>query len=135
MGPTNVLLGSAIAEPSLWSLAYDRLRQDNLILIRDFNECLGINNTNNEAGSLVAADIDGVTQKALGEIRKAMDPKDKRSGVTLAIHEYSKKAIKIIDASKSLIASAASAEPHAALAWSGVSLLLPVSSSIESPLI
>lgn len=75
-----------------------------------------MNNTDNEAGSLISTDVDGVTQKALEEIRKVIDSKDKRSGVTLAIHEYSKKAIKIIIASKSLIASAASAEPHAALA-------------------
>jgi len=132
---TSVLSGSATAEPSLWALAYDYSRKDNPNLIWDFNECLGISNTDNEAGNLVSADVDGVTQKALEEIRKAIDSKDKRSGVTLAFHQYSKKAIEIIIASKSFIASAASVEPHAALAWSGVSLLLPVSSSIEALLV
>lgn len=100
MKPTSVLSGSGIAAPSLWSLAYDCLRKDQFVLIRDFNECLGISNTDNEAGNLVSADVDGVTQKALEEIRKAIDSKDKRSGVTLAIHTYSKKAIEIIIASK-----------------------------------
>lgn len=127
MKATSVTSGSAIAEPSLWALAYSCLRKENPNLIRNFDECLGIGHTDTQAGNLVFAEVEGVTQKALEEIEKAIDSKDKRSGVKLAIQDYSKKAIKIIIASKSFITSAASAEPHAALAWAGVSLLLPVS--------
>lgn len=41
--------------------------------------------------------------------------------------DYFYKGIKIIVAVKDFVASVASQEPHAALAWAGVTLLLPVS--------
>jgi len=42
------------------------------------------------------------------------------------LHEQGEKIVEFIMWSKDLIGAAASLEPHAAIAWAGVSLLLPV---------
>lgn len=42
---------------------------------------------------------------------------------------YTEKFVKIVLAGKDFVASAARSKPHAALAWAGVSILLPVSLS------
>ena len=47
-------------------------------------------------------------------------------GKSIKIREYGEKLVKFVVWSKDFISSAISAEPHAALAWAGVTLLLPV---------
>ena len=79
----------------------------------------------------INAGLDQVIQKALVKISEAQDAKDSLYKTPLG--RYLKKAVEIIIASKDFIGSAVSAEPHAALAWCGVSLLLPVSPLDCSP--
>ena len=105
-------------ERSLWASAYACLQIENPRLVRKLEHCLGISATDNDA------EIDGLAQKALEKIGEAQDSGEKHKS---SLQKYTKKAIELIIASKDFISSAASMEPHAALAWSGVSLLLPVS--------
>ena len=106
-------------ESSLWALAYECFQRQDSDLAQRFSKCLGIDTKGIEAG------FDRVLLKALEEIRKAQEQKD--SLYTTPLGTYLKKAVEIIIASKAFIGSAVAAEPHAALAWCGVSLLLPVS--------
>ena len=73
------------------------------------------------------------SQKQIQDAVKAsLDNREARQIiVTLArkpikIREYGEKLVKFTMWSKDLISSAVNAEPHAALAWAGISLLLPV---------
>lgn len=117
---------SGAAKDSLWTLAYHDLRQDNPKLAQQLCDCLGIRNTHDGAGDLVCSDINRVVQGALEEITKSADSEE-HSGTALAIRQFPRKAVTIVLASKDFIAAAASANPYTALAWSGVSLHLPVS--------
>lgn len=109
-----------VSKPSLWALAYERLRQENPDLIERLNYLeIGIT----DAGY---ACIGRTAQKAIEEINQAED-QNKPSKIGRTVQKYSQNTIKIIIASRGFIASAASMNPYAALAWSGVSLLLPVS--------
>ena len=104
---------------SLWALAYECFQRDDPKLARGFGDCLGIDPLDITAG------LDQVTHKALETIREAQDAKDSLHKTPLG--RYLIKSVEVIIASKDFIGAAVSAEPHAALAWCGVSLLLPVS--------
>ena len=106
-------------ESSLWALAYECFQKEDPKLAQKFGDCLGIDPVDLNAG------LDQVIQKALEKIKETQDSKDILYKTPLG--RYLKKAVEIIIASKDFIGSAVSAEPHAALACCGVSLLLPVS--------
>ena len=120
---------SVVAEHSLWALAYDGLQQKNPELIKKFNYCLGISIADTNDGNLIYPKIEGVAQKALKEIEQANKSKEKLNKTSAAIQTCFEQAVKVIIASKDFISSAVSANPYAVLAWTGVSLLLPVSQS------
>ena len=49
----------------------------------------------------------------------------------IKIREHGEKALRFIAWSNDLVKAAVASEPHAALAWSGVALILPVSSMVS----
>ncbi|KAL8724506.1 MAG: hypothetical protein Q9181_006794 [Wetmoreana brouardii] len=110
-------------EKSLWALAYENLRQENPELTQKFTDCLEI--STDDPSNVVGPRIDQMAHRALEEIQNIEDSK-KHTRTAMAVRKYSKKAVEIVIASKSFIASAVSANPYAAMAWSGVSLLLPL---------
>lgn len=68
--------------------------------------------------------------------RKLQDMQDSRLKITMGgkevvVKELVGKIVRVIISAKSLIGSAVSAEPHAALAWAGVLAVLPVSIYID----
>ena len=107
------------AQSSLWALAFERFEREDPKLAKSFSKCLGTDARDINPG------FDQVVKKALEKINEAQDCKDSLYKTSLG--RYLKKAVEIIIASKAFIGSAVAAEPHAALAWCGVSLLLPVS--------
>ena len=106
-------------EDSLWALAYKDAQQANPDLIKEFNYLLGID----ELGA--AASADGLAQKALDLIDKADE--EKLHGTSAKMRKSYDQVVKIIIASRDFIGPIASTNPYAALAWTGVSFLLPVS--------
>lgn len=114
------------ADNSLWALAYKNLAQKDLKLIQNLHNCLKIELTYDVNGDPVCSNVTQIVNDATEEIDKAEKGKD-HGKVANAARKSSKRAVHIIIASKDLISSVASANPYAALAWSGVSLLLPVS--------
>ena len=110
--------------PSLWALAYDRLRQENPVLVEDFDNNLGVDDTGRNHGHCPG--IEKAAEKAVLEIQ-AVEMQRVQSKTTQRVDRFSQRAIKIIVASKDLIGLAASSNLYSALAWSAVSLLLPVS--------
>jgi hypothetical protein len=58
--------------------------------------------------------------------------KIKVKGKEIVVAEQIRKTILVVLSAKDFIGSAVSAEPHAALAWAGVCLILPVSTKASS---
>ena len=125
--PQSTTPKPVVAERSLWALAYDDLQKSNPELIKKFNFCLGIKTPDTDDGNFVHSRIDKIVQKALEELRKVDSSKEKLNGTSAAIRKCFERAVKFIIASNDFVSSAVSANPYAALAWTGVSLLLPVS--------
>lgn len=65
--------------------------------------------------------------KALDALTQVDISKEKLNETSATIGKYFDQAVRIIIASKDFIASAVSAKPYAAVAWTGISFLLPVS--------
>lgn len=118
---------SAVVEPSLWALAYSNLKKDNPALIKRFNYCLGISTTDTDDEDLDSSKIEEVVQNALKDLIQVKNSKERLNSSSAVIRRYFEKAVKAVIASKDYISLAVSANPYAALAYTGVSLLLPVS--------
>ncbi|MCJ1315728.1 hypothetical protein MMC15_001048 [Xylographa vitiligo] len=115
-----------VVEPSLWVLAYDALQKSNPELAKKFNYCLGLTTTDTDHKIPVLPSIDGVVEKAFKELNETGGSNEKLNKTSTTIRKYFEQTIKIVIASKDYISSAVSANPYAALAWAGVSLLLPL---------
>ena len=109
----------------LWRNAYAALKREELSLVKDFEDALGFNATSTNS------------TKKLGDIlRQRILAQDAKQlvitvmGRPVKVREIGEKIIAFIEYTKDLITFAASNEPHAALAWGTVSLILPVSFSI-----
>ena len=117
---------SAADEHSLWALAYKGLRKAKPELVQKFDFCLGISTGVTNGQDFVSPSINEVAQEALKALKEADDSREKLSRLSAKIRKHFEQAVKIIIASKDFISSAVSTNPYAALAWTGVSLLLPV---------
>ena len=95
-------------------------------MIKAFRDCLGIsaNGTDNEG--FVHSDIKNIASKASEAIKQASDSRESLEGKSATVRKYFESAAKVVIASNDYITSAVSANPYAALAWTGISLLLPV---------
>ncbi|KAG7009653.1 hypothetical protein G7Y79_00002g007680 [Physcia stellaris] len=110
---------------SLWTLAYTKLKGQDPELIREFRRCLGLTATDD--GHINDTELDDITKRALRELGKSEEVRgDKLSRTKASIRKYFEQTVKVVSASNGLISAAISSNPYAALAWTGVSLLLPL---------
>ena len=116
----------------LWTSAYGRLKDQDPELIREFRRCLGLTATDD--GDINDAELDDITKRALRELEKPEEVKgDKLSGTKASIRKYFQRTVEVVAAGDAFISAALSSNPYAAVAWTGVSLLLPVSRLNISP--
>ena len=106
---------------SLWALAYEDLQQANPDLVKEFENCLGAKTSRQDL------DADSLAQRALQEIDKVELSKTRLHATSAMIRKYFEQALKIVVTSKDFITAIASTNPYAALAWTGISFVLPVS--------
>ena len=110
----------------LWTSAYSRLKDQDPELIQEFRRCLGLTATDDRAITVI--ELDEVTKRALEELENPEEVKgDKLSRTKASIRKCFEQTVKVVAASNAFISAAISSNPYAALAWTGVSLLLPVS--------
>ena len=84
-------------------------------------------------GGLQLSQIQELAKKRLEELPEA-HLSFSIGGKNIVVQSVVRKAIKVITMFKSAVNNAVSTEPHAALAWAGVMMILPVSvSSFISP--
>jgi len=125
--PSSGLATSVTPKHSLWALAFGCLQRDKPELAKQFLLDLGIRATGGEGSNDLSPGLDNISHKAFQELRKISESQDELSRTNAAIRKTFEQTVKIISASKDAISLAVSANPYAALAWTGVSLLLPVS--------
>jgi len=115
--------------PDVWELAYERFREQEPELAGDYNKQLPGN----------ATAISGISDRqcietALEKLLKDRENKQWKisfpGGHKLKIRKQVESLTKFLQWSDPLVKTALSTQPYAALAWSGVSLLLPVSSEM-----
>jgi hypothetical protein len=150
--PPSVTVDSAMAVPisELWNEAWDDLKTKNAALVKEYEEHIE-KATSRYAQSHVTMSVMRTTNQSvvafsgLGKLQRAQEMrgllenriKELEQGQwkvgfgenQFTVKEFIKPVVGFIDQSKDYIATAAEASPYASLAWAGVSLLLPVSSS------
>ena len=106
----------------LWRNAYAALKREEPDLVQGFEDALGFDTINTRStkrlGDILRQKI--LTQDAKQLVITIM-------GKSVKVREIGEKSIAFIESTQELVATAASNEPHAALAWATVSLILPVS--------
>jgi hypothetical protein len=117
---------------NLWDEAYDLLRKKNAKLIDAYEKDLlaSQDTEKQDAPTQTSSDRQAQIQK-LAE-RKLQDIQNAQLKLTLGgrevvVKEQIRKVVNMIISAKDLIGLAVSADPHAALAWAGVLVVLPVS--------
>ena len=114
------LLNQTTSE-ALWSQAYSALKAKEPDIILAYEHYL-----NPDRGSFKPAErMEGIIHQ-LYNGRKMDELKIKLGGKSFRIREIGENIINFIWESKDFVTSIANVEPHAALAWAGVSQLLPV---------
>jgi len=107
----------------LWAKAYAALEQDEPDMIKSFKQ--DVSSVANIQMSVTPLDLAKILHFKLEE------QDSKQLIVTILnkrikVREQGEQVVKFIMWSKDVIGAAAALEPHAAIAWAGVSLLLPV---------
>lgn len=116
-----------IPKPSLWALAFGCLQRDRPELAKNFLLDLGIHTVGEDSINKLSSCLDNRSHDAFQELTKISKSQNELSRTSTAIRKSLDQTVKIIIASKDAISLAVSANAYAALAWTGVSLLLPVS--------
>lgn len=119
---------SASDTADLWEQAYEIFRKQEPKLAEDYKKQLSGNTT-------AIADISS-RQYVETSLKKLLEDREKKQlkisilGHNVKIRKQVERLAKFLQWSDPLVKAAVSAQPYAALAWSGVSLFLPASSEM-----
>jgi hypothetical protein len=121
---TALLLGDQI---DLWDEAYNKLGRDQPKLFERYKRIVA---SDGETATSPSIDLDNFDsehreQYLANRIEKRLQKIQNQEWSTAG--EIYKKIVKTVQFAKDFVGQAVSNEPHAALAWAGVSMLLPVS--------
>ena len=116
----------------LWKNAYEALKARDRDLVEDYTLCLAaLNDVQIDCAQTSLPDF--TPNEINNVVKKRLDYFEKKQlmihlrGKPIKVREQGEKVIRFILWSHDFISTALSAQPYAALAWSGVSILLPVS--------
>ena len=124
-----IAIGDAKDSKDLWLQAYEALELREPDLVAAYKRWLAPTITNSADPSLSPELIETIIKSSL------LDRESDQWVVSLGeksvkVREQGEKVIKFILWSNDIVSQALSAQPYAALAWSGVSILLPVSCAL-----
>ena len=122
-----IAIGDAKNSKDLWLQAYEALELREPDLVAAYKRCLAPTSTNSADPSLSPELIETIINSNLRD-READQWVVNLGKKPVNVREQGEKVIKFILWSNDIVSQALSAQPYAALAWSGVSILLPVSS-------
>ena len=124
-----IAIGDAKNPKDLWLQAYESLDLREPDLVAAYKRRLAPTSTNSADPSLSPELIETIINSNLQE-READQWVINLGKKPVKVREQGEKVIKFIIWSKDIVSEALSAQPYAALAWSGVSILLPVSCAL-----
>lgn len=110
-----------------WTLAYEIFQEREPGLVSDYKEHLA----SRQGDAAVSADLSS-RQSVEAIVNELLETREKKQwrvsilGNDVKIREQAEKLAKFLQWADQVVKTAASAQPYAALAWSGVSLVLPV---------
>lgn len=115
----------------LWDEAYEALRMTNSKLVEQYEESI-MQMSQEDACLAPVGSIARQEQLSIIITKRLASFEEDKAGFTMAgrkivLQEKLDKIIRIIMFAKDFVSSAVNADPHAALAWAGVCMLLPVS--------
>jgi N-terminal domain of NWD NACHT-NTPase len=122
---TEALLGDQV---DLWDEAYKKLKKEQPKLFEYYKHCIvasGDESATPPPFNLDNLDSEQREQYLANQIEKRLQTIQEQEWSTAG--DVYKKIVKTVLFAKDFVAQAVSHEPHAALAWAGVSMLLPVS--------
>ena len=126
-----VLNNDSSLPEDLWKNAYEALKARDRHLVEDYTLCVAALNDLQHCGQTSLPDLTSDQINII--VRKKLEHREEKQLVIhlrekpIKVREQGEKVIKFILWSNDFISTALSAQPYAALAWSGVSILLPVS--------
>ena len=106
----------------LWRNAYAALKREEPDLVQGFEDALGFDTISTRSTKKLG---DILRQRVLAQDAKRLVINI--MGKSVKVREIGEKIIAFVESTKDLITTATSNEPHAALAWATVSMILPVS--------
>ena len=109
----------------LWRNAYAALKREESSIIQDFENALGFDTISTRSTRRLG---DILRQRVLAQDAKQLVITI--MGKPVKVREIGEKIIAFVESTQDLVSTATSNEPHAALAWATVSLILPVSFSV-----
>lgn len=138
---------STVAQPPLdvdiWELAYQHLSKENPGLVKHYEEILAQeeadqtypSSQNEVSQSNISHSISRLTTLASKKLAGLDDSrlKIRLRSRTLVIKDGVDQLLTIVIAAKDFVSGAVALEPHGAIAWAGVCVLLPVSCSHRYP--
>lgn len=116
---------------SLWAFAFKDLQKANPELIEKFKYCIGVGS---EADGLQnpESSTKDMVQNGLSKIDEVIISKEALNGKSDKIRKYFEQTIKLVISAKDFISAAVAANPSAAMAWTGICLVLPVSGRFKN---
>lgn len=124
-----IAIGDAKKSKDLWLQAYEALELREPDLVAAYKRLLAPTITDSADPSLSPEIIETIINSNLQD-READQWVINLGKKSVKVREQGEKIIKFILWSKDIVSEALSAQPYAALAWSGVSILLPVSCTL-----
>ena len=115
----------------LWDEAYEALRETDIKIVERYEET--VVRIDQEGADLGPVGSVARQEQLSAFITRRLDSieKDRKifvvAGHKIVLQEQVNRVVRIIMFAKDFVSSAVNAEPHAALAWTGVCMLLPVS--------
>ncbi|PMD14051.1 hypothetical protein NA56DRAFT_404439 [Hyaloscypha hepaticicola] len=125
--PAEPVTPSTDDSVDLWELAYEKFRAQEPELAEDYTKQLLGNAT--ASTDLASRQCVETALKKLLEDREKKQWKISFSGHSMKVRKQADRLTKFLQWSDPLVKAAVSAQPYAALAWSGVGLLLPLLTS------
>ena len=113
-----------LSAEALWEHAYSIVKSRNNTLIDDYRRQLGLDGDSNQGFD--PGHLEGIIRSRL-EKREAKRWMLRLGSHSLKVKEQYENVIRFVLWSDNIISGAVSAQPYLALAWSGVSMILPVS--------
>jgi hypothetical protein len=116
----------------LWSIAYEKLREEDDALVLDYEKKL-CGDLGAGLSALVGANAMGRREQMAGILQRKMDEVNRETwklrfgnAGDVAVKDLAEPVLGVISRANEYIAGALASNPYASMAWTGVALLLPV---------